>query len=194
MLKIVIPDSVPMLPQCKTSTGRLRGGNGEVWVAQEDPTSKQTNKQQTKQNSPTKQKPQTKDIHSTNRRPPGKCVNTEQWHFQNSNCQTEETTEGIKIKTNDHIQITKECKGNPHKSLKIGSIEHSRKTALNHSVQHNQVWGFSPKGQWFQFSALRVGLIHVKLTTPDALVKHTQGPRLALQHWDGISLWVRNIN
>lgn len=52
---------------------------------------------QTKQNPPTKQKPQTKDIHSTKRRPPVKCVDIEQWHFQNSNCQTEETTEGIKM-------------------------------------------------------------------------------------------------
>lgn len=149
---------------------------------------------QTKQNPPTKQKLQTKDIHSTNRRPPMKCVNTEQWHFQNSNCQTEETTEGIKMKTKDHVQITKECKGNSHHSLKIGSIEHSRKTALNHSVQHDQVWGFLPKRRWFKFSALRVGLINVRPTTPDALVWHTQGPRLALQHWEGISLWVRNIN
>lgn len=29
--------------------------------------------------------------------------------------------------------------------------------------------GFLPKGQWFQFSALKVGLIHVKPTTPMCL-------------------------
>lgn len=98
------------------------------------------------------------------------------------------------MKTNDHVQITKECKGNSHNSLKIGSIEHSRKTALNHAVQHNQVWGFLPKGRWFQFSALKVGLIPMRPTTPDALVRYTQGPRLPLQHWEGISLWVGNIN
>lgn len=54
MLKIAIPDSVPMLPQCKTSAQRRKGGNGEVWASQEDPISKQTSNKQNKTHQPNK--------------------------------------------------------------------------------------------------------------------------------------------